>query len=80
MRKSWSGALACIALLSACAGLPQHVKKMPSYALRLPETTLGKIVAADNAGNNLSGLSLLSSGDEALASLIALADLALIHV
>src|SRR5271163_2930360 len=40
-----------------------------------PQTTaLGKIVAADDGAKNFSVIRLLSSGEEALASLIALAD------
>jgi cardiolipin synthase C len=71
-------ALACaLTVLAACAGLPQHVKKIPSRALQSPQnTTLGRIVAEDEDGtsHNLSGIRLLSSGQEALDSLIALAD------
>src|ERR1700677_1668921 len=67
---------AVIALvLAGCAGLPRHVHKTPSVAFDHPETTtLGRIVAADEVGKNLSGFRLLSSGEAALASLIALAD------
>ncbi len=66
---------AAILLLSGCASLPRHVEKTPSVALQKPDTTtLGQIVARDEAGTNLSGIRLLSSGEEALASLIALAD------
>src|SRR5258707_11330078 len=62
-------------LLSGCVGLPRHVEKSLSIALRDPETTsLGRIVAADEGGKNLSGIRLLASGEEALADLIALAD------
>jgi len=62
-------------LLGGCAGLPRHVQKTPSVAFQHPEaTTLGRIVAADEVGKNLSGFRLLSSGEAALASLIALAD------
>ncbi len=68
--------VACIVLLLAgCAGLPKHVQKYPSEALRRPDTTaLGRIVEHAKGGRNLSGIRLLASGDEALASLIALAD------
>jgi phosphatidylserine/phosphatidylglycerophosphate/cardiolipin synthase-like enzyme len=66
---------AALLVLAGCAGLPRHVHKIPSTAFQHPETTtLGRIVAADEAGNNLSGIRLLSSGDEAFASLITLAD------
>ncbi|MDP9083605.1 MAG: phospholipase D family protein [Pseudomonadota bacterium] len=62
-------------ILSGCVGLPKHVHKAHSEALAEPEkTSLGRIVAADERGKNLSGIRLLSSGEEALASLIALAD------
>ncbi len=66
---------AAILVLSGCAGLPRHVEKTHSIAFQSPDTTtLGRIVADEQVGNNLSGIRLLSSGDEALASLIALAD------
>jgi len=74
MRNTWLLA-AAILVISGCAGLPRHVQKTPSVAFQKPETTaLGHIVAGDEVGKNLSGIRLLSSGDEALASLIALAD------
>ena len=68
--------LAVLALLiSGCATLPRHVEKSPSVALPNPDTTsLGRIVAAEESGKNLSGIRLLTSGEEALADLIALAD------
>jgi phosphatidylserine/phosphatidylglycerophosphate/cardiolipin synthase-like enzyme len=75
MRKVW---LACaLLLLAGCAGLPQHVKKSPSAALRSPQSTsLGHIVAdsEDGTPRSLSGIRLLVSGEEAFDSLIALAD------
>jgi cardiolipin synthase C len=74
MRKTclWAAA---ILVLSGCAGLPRHVEKTPSIAFQKPETTtLGRIVGQEQVSKNLSGIRLLSSGDEALASLIALAD------
>jgi cardiolipin synthase C len=75
MRKTW---LACaLSILAGCAGLPQHVKKHPSEALESPQNTaLGQIVEKSQDGNakTLSGIRLLSSGDEALHSLLALAD------
>src|SRR5580698_11421662 len=75
MRISWLSSLAVLLILSGCAGLPRHVEKTRSEALANPsQTRLGEIVAADQTGKNLSGIRLLSSGDEALASLIALAD------
>jgi putative cardiolipin synthase len=74
MRNTWLWA-AAILVISGCAGLPRHVQKTPSVAFQKPETTaLGHIVAGGEVGKNLSGIRLLSSGDEALASLIALAD------
>src|SRR5258708_13195252 len=67
--------LAAVLMLAGCAGLPRHVQKTPSTAFQHPEiTTLGRIVAAEDVGKSLSGIRLLSSGEEALASLIALAD------
>jgi cardiolipin synthase C len=62
-------------ICAGCASLPKHVQKTQSQALADPAaTSLGHIVAADEIGKNLSGIRLLSSGEEALASLIALAD------
>src|ERR1700688_1162092 len=68
--------LALLALLiSGCATLPRHVDKSLSVALKDPDTTsLVRIVAAEEGGKNLSGIRLLTSGEEALADLIALAD------
>jgi putative cardiolipin synthase len=64
-----------VLVLAGCAGLPRHVHKTPSSAFQHPETTtLGRLVAGEDVGKNLSGIRLLSSGEEALASLIALAD------
>src|ERR1700722_7971820 len=74
MRKSCL--VAVLALLTcACVGLPRHVEKTRSEALTDPAaTTLGRLVAAEESNKNLSGIRLLSSGEEALADLIALAD------
>ena len=75
MRKTWP-ALA-LSILAGCASLPQHVKKHPSEALEDPQdTALGRIVAETEAGkaHNLSGIRMMSSGDEAIESLLALAD------
>src|ERR1700728_3204721 len=74
-----SGAMSAIAILalvlSGCVGLPRHVEKSRSEALPHPETTsLGRLIAGEEAGRNLSGIRLLTSGEEALADLIALAD------
>ena len=74
MRKSCILA-AVVLVVSGCAGLPRNVDKTRTVAFGKPETTtLGRIVDSDEMGKNLSGIRLLSSGDEALASLIALAD------
>ncbi len=75
MRKTWLAGV--ILILAGCAGLPQHVKKQPSYALPAPQNTaLARIVqrSEDGSSKNLSGIRLLASGEEALDSLIALAD------
>lgn len=62
-------------LLSGCVGLPRHVQKYHSEALPDPQTTaLGRLVAAEESNKNLSGIRLLTSGEEALGDLIALAD------
>jgi len=77
MRKTWNGALAggLAITLSACVGLPKHVEKIRSQALPDPtKTSMGRMVAREEPARNLSGIRLLTSGDEALASLIALAD------
>jgi putative cardiolipin synthase len=68
--------LAVLALvISGCATLPKHVHKTTTVALPNPATTsLGRMVAAAAVGKNLSGIRLLTSGEEALADLIALAD------
>ena len=55
--------------------MPRHVEKTRSEALPDPDTTsLGRLVAGEESNKNLSGIRLLSSGEEALADLIALAD------
>src|SRR5271156_2731694 len=62
-------------LLCGCVGLPRHVQKYHSEALPDPQTTaLGRLIAAEQSNKNLSGIRLLTSGEEALADLIALAD------
>ncbi len=68
-------ALSVICFAAAgCASLPRHVHKEHSEALRdVSGTTLGRIVT-ETERRNLSGIRLLASGEEALASLIALAD------
>jgi cardiolipin synthase C len=74
-----NGALPAIAalilLVSGCASLPRHVHKSRSEALpTTTATSLSRIIAAEDGGKTLSGFRLLSSGEEALADLIALAD------
>jgi putative cardiolipin synthase len=68
--------IACVMIaLSGCVALPLHVEKYRTDALKDPgSTSLGRIVAHSGGGMNHSGIRLLSSGAEALASLIALAD------
>src|ERR1700693_5391463 len=64
-----------VLLLAGCATLPKHVEKSQSAALPNPATTtLGRMVAAEEDGKSLSGIRLLTSGEEDLADLIALAD------
>jgi len=75
MRNTWLAGATLI--LAGCASLPLHVKKYPSEALQPPpNSTLARVVAAseDGSNKNLSGVRLLASGEEALDSLIALAD------
>jgi phosphatidylserine/phosphatidylglycerophosphate/cardiolipin synthase-like enzyme len=74
MRKTCA-AWALLFLVAGCVGLPRHVQKSRSESLLHPETTsLGRLVAAEESNKNLSGIHLLTSGEEALADLIALAD------
>jgi phosphatidylserine/phosphatidylglycerophosphate/cardiolipin synthase-like enzyme len=76
MPKSRIGACVCVLFgLAGCVSLPQHVQKFASYALANPQSTaLGRIVDHAAGGRTLSGIRLLTSGDEALDSLLALAD------
>ncbi len=69
-------ALAALALLtSGCVGLPRHVEKIRTEALQHPGTTsLDRLVLAEEGNKNLSGIHVLTSGEEALADLITLAD------
>jgi cardiolipin synthase C len=72
---AWPALAALALLMSGCVGLPRHVEKSRSAALPNPETTtLGRLVTSAESNKNLSGIRLLSSGEEALADLIALAD------
>ncbi|HEY2686447.1 MAG TPA: phospholipase D family protein [Steroidobacteraceae bacterium] len=74
MRSSFAG-IALLLALAGCSSLPRHVEKPRSEALANPGSTeLGHDVAADESGKNLSGIRLIASGEEAFASLIALAD------
>jgi len=67
--------LVLVLATSGCATLPKHVDKTITMALPNPATTsLGRMVAAEEVGKNLSGIRLLTSGEEALGDLIALAD------
>jgi len=76
--RSLRPSVACaLLLLAGCVGLPQHVIKYRSEAMRSPQTTtLGRIVleSEDDNPRNLSGIRLLTSGEEAFDSLLALAD------
>jgi phosphatidylserine/phosphatidylglycerophosphate/cardiolipin synthase-like enzyme len=75
MRGTFPAIAVLLLVISGCVGLPRHVQKIHSEALTDPETTsLGRIVAAEEEAKNLSGIRLLTSGEEALADLIALAD------
>jgi phosphatidylserine/phosphatidylglycerophosphate/cardiolipin synthase-like enzyme len=75
MGKTWIATLALNIALAGCATLPRHVHKIHSEALGDPgATSLGALVATNQGDPNLSGIRLLASGDEALASLVALAD------
>src|ERR1700675_4029528 len=75
MRKTCAAWPALLLLLAGCVGLPRHVEKSRSESLAHPETTsLGRLVAAEEGNKNLSGIHVLTSGEEAFADLIALAD------
>ncbi|MFO1466622.1 MAG: phospholipase D family protein [Steroidobacteraceae bacterium] len=64
-----------VLLLSGCASLPKVVNKPVTTAIPAsPDSTLGKLVADSREGHNLSGARLLTSGEEAFATLITLAD------
>jgi cardiolipin synthase C len=68
-------ALLALLALAGCVSLPKKVEKSASVAIPLSESTaLGRLAAQATEGRNLSGFRLLSSGQEAFASLIALAD------
>lgn len=60
--------------LASCASLPAPMPRPVSTAFAHPEqTTLGRIVAANNPDSALSGVRLLVSGEDALGSLVTLA-------
>jgi cardiolipin synthase C len=70
-------AACALLVLAGCVSLPKHVTKNPSEALPPTKTTvLGNLVEQGEDGNprSLSGIRLLSSGEEAFDSLVALAD------
>ena len=68
-------ALVALAAVTGCASLPKGVDNPVTVAIPFSDsTTLGRLAAQANEGRNLSGFRLLSSGQEAFASLIALAD------
>src|ERR1700678_4467319 len=72
---TWPALTLLALLLCGCVGLPRHVQKYHSEALPDPQTTaLGRLVVAEQGNKNLSGIRLLTSGEEALDDLIALAD------
>jgi putative cardiolipin synthase len=72
---AWPAVALLLLLLSGCVGLPRHVEKYHSVSLADPQTTtLGRLTAAEESNKNLSGIRLLTSGEEALSDLIALAD------
>ncbi|MDE2306639.1 MAG: phospholipase D family protein [Gammaproteobacteria bacterium] len=74
-RPAMAGVLTFCLLLGGCATLPRNVEKYPTHAISDPgDTRLGRIVAASGGGDDLSGVRLLASGEEAFDSLIALAD------
>lgn len=74
VRRPLGPVAAAVFLISGCASLPPHVDSH-SEAWHDPTTTsLGRMIAVEEVGKNLSGIRLLASGEEALDDLIALAD------
>jgi putative cardiolipin synthase len=69
-------AACALLVLAGCVSLPKHVRKDPSEALPPTKATvLGDLVLQGEEGNpRSSGIRLLSSGEEAFDSLVALAD------
>ncbi len=67
--------LSIASLTTACASLPEPVPRADAHALADYETTeLGRLASATAPAPNVSGFRLLASGDDALGSLVALAD------
>lgn len=67
--------LLTVLALAGCASLPKSVDKPASSAIPTSaDSSLRRLVAASTEGKNLSGVRLLSSGEEAFATLITLAD------
>lgn len=67
--------LATACLLAGCASLPAPAHAPPSRAYSQPhDTALGRVAAASAAHPRLSGFRLLVSGEDALGSLMTLAD------
>ena len=68
---AWLGASA----LSGCASLPEPVERPRVEALAQPQATpLGRLVAQSSPHARLSGFRLLVSGEDALGTLMTLAD------
>ena len=64
--------LSMATLTTACASLPDPVPRADTHALAdYKATDLGRLTSASAPGPDVSGLRLLSSGDEALGSLAA---------
>ena len=67
--------LLVVLALAGCASLPKSVDKPVSSAIPVAvDSALSRLVSASSEGKNLSGVRLLSSGEEAFATLITLAD------
>lgn len=73
--RRWLWLLSMATLTTACASLPAPVPRPDAHAFADHKATeLGRLTSASAPGPDVSGLRLLSSGDEALGSLAALAD------
>lgn len=75
----WRQLLLCLCIasfsLSGCASLPEEVSRTPSTALApTTNTALTRLVRSSTPDARQSGFRLVSSGEEAFATLIALAD------